>query len=123
MSFYRGLIIVEPHGSYIAKGTKKVIIKSINFKNIANKPLLLIQNKEALGIIYLDEPKKINLKEFDELYNKHKITEQERLKWWKGKKVLYMYKIIHKKIFKRPYKIDYKQGPQVMVKPENTWKI
>lgn len=123
MFYHRGLIIVYPHGTYIKEGSKKLIIKSIKLKNIAGKPLLLIEQKVALGILYLGEPQEITLAEFRKLRDQHLITKKERIKWWKGKRKLYSYKIIKKKIYKRPYKIEYGQGPQVLVKPENVRRI
>ena len=84
-----------------------------------NNPLLLIQNKEALGIIKLKKAKPINLVQFSKLKNKHKITDEERKKWWKGKRTLYSYDIIIVKKYKKIKKIQYPTGPQVFVKPEN----
>ena len=54
MNFYRGLIIVKPHGSWIISGEKTLLIKSIRLKNVPGKRLLLIESKYALGIINLD---------------------------------------------------------------------
>ncbi len=123
MLYYRGLILVHPHGTYIKEGKKKTIIKSVNLSDISHKPLLLIENKIGLGIIYLDDPIEITIKEFKNKYNKHRITEKERIEWWKNKRKLYEYKITKKNIFKRPIKLNYKMGPQIVVKPENIWKI
>ena len=120
---YRGLIIVSPHGTYIKQGLKKTIIKSVLFPDIAHRALLLIQNKMAIGILYLDDPTMIDLHQFKNRYNQHRITERERLEWWKGKRTLYEYKINKKQIFDKPIHINYKQGPQIVVKPENIWLV
>lgn len=120
---YRGLILVKPHGTYIKRGIKKTIIKSVNFPDIADKPLLLIEGKMALGILYLDYPKSINLDQFKRRKDQHQITEKERLDWWKGKSVLYEYKISKKQMFDEPIRINYTSGPQIVVKPENIWMI
>lgn len=116
---YRGIIIVYPHGGYIANHTKTLIIKSKSFVNELDKPLLLIQDREALGIITLTSIKPINLSQFNHLKSKHKITDEERLRWWPNKKILYQYKFTINKIFKKPIQIDYKNGPQVFIKPNN----
>src|SRR5579863_6301665 len=111
MSFkdiYRGIIIVYPHGDYIVDGSKKVIIKSKKYMDCIDKPLLLIQNKVALGVIFLDYVGQINIEEFNKKFNLHRITEQEREKWWKGKSKLFEYKIISKHNFRNPLPIDYK---------------
>lgn len=117
--FYRGLIIVYPHANYIIDGSKSIIIKSLYLPSIVDKQLLLIQNKKAIGLLKLRSPKEIDIKTFSKLYNKHRITEEERKKWWKNKRKLYLYKIYDLKVFKKPIIITYPQGPQVLVKPEN----
>lgn len=119
MTVFKGLIIVKPHGTYIANGDKTIIIKSLKLEKIINKPLLLIENKVALGIIYLGDIVPISISEFKKERKHHMITEKERLKWWPDKTILYRYPIIKKKIFKRPYKVSYPQGPQVLVNPKN----
>lgn len=123
MSYYRGLIIVEPHGTYIKEGTKTIIIKSLNLSNISNKPLLLIEAKRALGIIYVSDPEPITIKEFRGKRSKHQITKEERIRWWSGKKILYEYRILKSRMYRQPIRINYKTGPQVLVKPENIWKV
>lgn len=122
-NYYRGLIIVYPHGHYIADGSKTLIIKSKKFESILNKPLLLIQQKEALGIIYLGNIKEITLVEFKKEKKQHQITEEERLKWWPDKKIFYEYNIEKKYIFAAPVLIRYPQGPQIVVKPYNVKAI
>lgn len=115
-----GIIIVEPHGTYIVDGSKKLIIKSKNFSRIIDRPLLLIQRKRALGIIYIDDIKEIDLQEFNQKRDLHLITDQERVKWWPNKKVFYEYHISKKRqIFIAPIPIEYSTGPQVFVKIEN----
>lgn len=118
MSFYRGLIIVAPHGSWIADGTKSMIIKSVPLRKIANRPLLLIESKKALGIVWLSGPRPISVLKFRQLRSKHRITDPERKKWWKYRQ-LYVYDVLRKKIYRKPRKINYPQGPQILVKPEN----
>jgi uncharacterized protein YecE (DUF72 family) len=119
LNYYRGLIIVEPYGTYIKKKLKTIIVKSKHINSITNEKLLLIENKEGLGIIELATPIKINLKEFSKLRKYHKITEDEREKWWPKYKYLYSYKIIKSKFFKIPLLLDYPLGPQITVIPDN----
>ena len=116
---YRGIIIVYPHGDFIVDGSKKIIVKSRAFYNAVDKPLLLIQDKYALGIIYLRDIKEIGLDEFNKKRNLHRITEEERNKWWPDKKILYEYRIDVNEIFMAAIPVDYKPGPQVFVKIEN----
>jgi len=122
-SFYRGLILVSPYGSYVAQNKKSTLIKSIKLHDISHKPLLLVEDKKALGIIYLSDPEKINLTQFKERYKQHHITDNDRIKWWGHKKSLYQYAITKKHIYHTSININYHQGPQVLIKPNNLWQI
>ena len=118
-NYYRGLIIVKPHGTLIINKDKTLIIKVKKLINLLNKNLLLIENKTALGIIMLTDIYEINRNEFEKLRNKHLITNEERSKWWPYKRNFYVYPIKIIKIFKHPIEIDYPQGPQVTVLPQH----
>jgi hypothetical protein len=119
MNYYRGLIIVSPHGSYIISKKKTLIVKSRKYNSLLNKKLLLIENKIALGYIKLSNMKEINITQFNTLKQKHKITDEERSKWWPGKKILYSYDVTILQIFKNSIKVDYLTGPQVSIMPNN----
>lgn len=117
MDFYRGLIIVEPYGTYIRNRTKTIIVKSKKIKTIVGKDLLLIQNKLGLGIIKLGEPIKISLKQFKKLYKYHQILETDRKKWWGRYQYLYAYPIIFTNFYKQPLMLNYSSGPQITITP------
>lgn len=119
MNFYRGLIIVNPYGTYIKNHSKTIVVKSKKINTIIHKKLLLIQDKIGLGIIQLDEPKKINLQQFSKLRRYHKISEEDRIKWWNGYHYLYSYSIIDINIFRIPILLEYPTGPQITVLPEH----
>ena len=116
---HRGLILVEPYGTYIRKHQKSVIVKSRKVKSIVDENLLLIENKQGLGIIRLGEPEKISLNKFSKMRSKHHITEDDRVKWWPKYRSLYSYPIIKSKFFKIPILLDYPTGPQITVLPNN----
>lgn len=115
----RAIIIVEPHGTKIMNRTKKMIVKSKKFSSMIGKKLLLIENKLALGYIELDLIGQMNLREFKKMYKFHLISEEERIRWWRNKKVFYAYSVKILKKFRNPKKIEYPIGPQVFIKPEN----
>ena len=118
-----GLIIVHPHGTYIASGEKTLIIKSRKFAHIANRPLLLIQDHEILAVIWLDDYTAIDLRKFESLRSQHMITDEERVKWWPAKIELYMYPVIKKQVLASGMPIAYPNGPQVVVKLQNIRKL
>ncbi len=119
--FNKGLIIVNPHGTYIKNHKKTLIIKSKKISSITNQPLLLIEDKLGLGLLQLGEPKEINLKQFTKLRKYHKITDLELNDWWPEYKTLYAYPITKLNIFKIPVILNYPQGPQITVKYENVF--
>lgn len=119
LDIYRGLIIVKPYGTYIKKKIKKMIVKSRNVKQLVNNNLLLIENKLGLGIIRLNNPFKIDLTHFRKLFKYHRISENDRKKWWPEHQYLYAYPIISSKIFSRPIILDYPKGPQITIMPDN----
>jgi uncharacterized protein YecE (DUF72 family) len=87
--------------------------------SIANKPLLLIEDKIGLGIIQVSNPIAITLKQFSKLRKYHEITESDRIKWWPSYDTLYAYTIIKSSFFKKKLYLDYKSGPQIVVSPSN----
>lgn len=119
MNFSRGLIIVEPYGSYIRDRTKSVIVKSKKISSIVDQNLLLIENKIGLGIIQLAEPTKISLSKFGKSRAEHLITEVDRDKWWAKYTELWSYTITKQRNFKIGLLLNYPPGPQITVKPEN----
>lgn len=119
LDFYRGLIIIYPYGTFIQNKTKKIIVKSKYITSIIQQKLLLIEDKIALGLIVLDEPKEIDLNQFAKLRDLHRITEADREKWWSSYKKLYAYRIIQSKFFHKPILLNYPLGPQITVLPKN----
>jgi len=117
--YYRGIILVSPHGSSVMSGIKTISLKSKRFTSILDKPLLVIEKKIALGIIKLTNMREINLRDFVRLRPQHRISDAERKKWWNGKKKLYAYDIIVVKKFAHGRPVDYPVGVQGFVLPEN----
>lgn len=110
----RGIYLVPPHGELIWKGEKKAIVKTREF-NI-REPLFLVSGNLVYGIIMLSPPTKITKEEFDNLRDKHRITEKEYEKWgWKGKP-LYYYKVEMITRFDPPKKAKIKKGTQTFIK-------
>jgi len=118
LNFYRGLIITKPYGHYIRSGRKTIIVKSKYLPSIVGRKLLLIENKMGLGIIILERPKEITLREFANKRKYHLITETDRKTWWSGYTTLFSYKIMCSRFFRRPILLNYPTGPQITIKPE-----
>jgi len=75
----------------IWEGKKKLIIQADNFKNDINKSLYLVDNKHAFGKIKLSKPRKINIKDFNDLLPYHLMSKAERIERFGDTKQLYAY--------------------------------
>ena len=113
---YAGIYLVEPHGELIWRRRKKAIVKSVRFTAHIGELIFLLSGKLCYGIIKLDSPVEIGLKEFKELTPKHLVSEEEREQWWTGKKKLFYYPVIIEKLFETPRKWKYETGVQNFVK-------
>lgn len=112
---YAGLYLVEPHGELIWRNRKRAIVKSVRFAAHLGEPLYLLSGKLCFGVIILDSPVEIDLKEFKELSPKHLVSEEEREQWWPGKKKLFYYHVLIEKKFETPRKWKYVRGVQNFV--------
>lgn len=114
----RGFVVVAPHGEWIADGSKTHLVKSKRYK-MAGEPLLVIQRKKALAVIVPGEPEEISLAEFKRRRGHHLVSEKERKSWWRNKSKFYYYPIQSVRRLRTPVPVEYPQGPQVFVRPEN----
>ena len=110
-----GLLLVAPHAQLIWQGRKKAIVKSKKFVAHIGEPLYLLQNQVCYGVIRLDSPTEISLKEFNELAPKHLVSEEERKDWWSDYKTLFYYPVIVDSRFDPPRKAEYDPHAQVFV--------
>jgi len=115
-----GIYLVSPHASLIAKGEKKLIVKTKKFTEYIKEPLYLIEDNKCYGIISFPyEPRKITVEEFWKLSDRHKITKAEFKKWnWQGKD-LYAYDFTVSIIFPKPREVRIPKGVQVFIKRRN----
>lgn len=111
----KGIYLVKPYGSLIYSGDKTHIVKKRIFTKMINIPLVLIEDKRALGIILLKEPKKINKKEFIETYDLHRIPIEDAEKWWGDFDVLFLYPLRIIKLFDSPIPVDVPKGVQTFI--------
>ena len=110
-----GFYLVEPHGQYIWDGSKTAIIKSVKFSSKLNEPLYLLSDNKCFGIIMLHEPKELPLVKFDKYYKMHKISTEERKKWWPKVNTFFMYPITTVERFEPPGHWNYVPGTQIFV--------
>lgn len=86
-----GIYLVEPHGRLIAESKKSMIVKSRRFTKYSGVPLYVVQGSAVWALINMQDPRVISLEEFRALGRRHRITEENREKWWPRAKTLYAY--------------------------------
>ena len=109
------IYLTPPHARLIWTGAKTLIVKAKNFSNMVGKLLYLIDDTYCYGIIRLKKPKQITLPMFRKLLSKHRITEEERQRWWKHKEILFAYEFDFVKRFEKPVRVKVPKGTQTFV--------
>jgi len=112
----RVLVVVSPHGDYIARGLKTALVKSRRY-HMEGEVLLVVQNKRAIGTIVLAAPRAITLPAFRRQRSRHLVSEEERRRWWPGKTAFFLYDIVEFRPVAVPVAVEYPRGPQVFVRP------
>ena len=86
-----GLFLNPPHAKLIFNYGKKTIILPKLFRHAIEQTYYVVQDNECYGAIFIKSAKPISLKEFSDNREEHRITDEEREKWWGDKKVLFAY--------------------------------
>jgi ATP-dependent DNA ligase len=100
-----GLFLNPPHAKLIFNYAKKTIILPKLYRNSIGRTYYVVQDNECCGAINIKSAKPVSLKEFKNTQAEHRITEEEREKWWGDKKVLYAYFFDVLQKFDKPKKI------------------
>ena len=111
-----GRILVSPHGKLIQKKKKTAILSSCPTEKYIGVPVYFIEGNKALGIIEIEKPRKIDLKDFENLKKFHQVSDEERKRWWKDKEFLYYYPIKLISCFEPSKEIERPKGAQVWLK-------
>lgn len=110
------IYLVKPHAEMIYNNEKKLIVKSKKFPNMLNIDLYLVDDEFCYGIIKLTNIKEITLNEFEKLKDLHRITDEERKKWWPNAEKLYAYEFEYVVRFPEPKPVELPQGAQTFIK-------
>jgi len=104
-----GLPLADPHPRLVWQGKKVAIVKKEKM-DLSQFQILCDFGGEAYGFIRCRKPEAIDLKQFESQGPKHRITEDEREKWWPGAKELWAYGIRDFFAFETPRRI--KKSPR-----------
>ena len=111
----QGMYLVKPHAQLIWNGKKRLIVKSKAFLNMTHIPLVLVDKDFMWGIISLETPHRMDLKQFSKLRDRHLISDMERVNWWPEKTELFGFAFGFKK-FKKPIPWNAPRGTQTFVR-------
>jgi hypothetical protein len=111
-------LVETKEGIYLPNGSAKklydrsktLIVKSKLFRAEVNKLLYFMDSELCYGILKLKHPDKISLQNFEELKDKHLLTDECRRKWWPNKQVLFAYNFDVITTFKKPRKITMRES-------------
>lgn len=109
------LYLVNPHAEEIATKEKTALVKAKRY-DVAGKTYWLATDGFIYGTVQLGPSKEITLQEFTKLFQKHRVTEDERNEWWPGKTRLFYYPVVGVQVFKKPWEWQAPAGAQVFVK-------
>lgn len=101
----RGLVLANPHGDLLIEGTKTLIVKDGPLAKDLGQEVVLIQGDAALGILKLKTRETINRDEFDTRKTDHRVSENERRRWWPTASRLYAFGFSVKERFQPPKRI------------------
>ena len=101
----RGLVLANPHGDLLIEGTKTLIVKDGPLAKDLGREVVLIQGDAALGILKLKTREAINREEFDIRKADHRVSENERRRWWPTASRLYAFGFSVEERFQPPKRI------------------
>ena len=110
-----GIYLVPHHAHMIWTGNKTLIVKKKKFESAVGKPFYLVGGNNCYGIIKIKSIEPIDLKEFEKLYPKHRVTPEERKKWWPNAKMLFAYEFDVLERFSEPKPVKLEQGVQTFI--------
>jgi len=85
----RGLVVTNPHGDLIMEGAKTLIVKDCPLEKDLGNTMLLLQGDLALAEIKLKSRERIEGEIFVARDEEHKISDNERRRWWKEKSLFW----------------------------------
>jgi len=91
--------------SRVLSGSRSMLINPLLVRGVVNRFVYLVSGTLCYGVITLVNPSKLNLKEFDSLFEFHNISKENLSKWWPSKEVLFGYDINVIKLFDSPREI------------------
>lgn len=87
----KGMLLNGKIAKDIWNNNRSLVISQLSLNIKVGTLYYLIDDLYCYGVIRFKPPQKIKVKEFNELYDEHLITDTERLQWWPDKEILFSY--------------------------------
>ncbi len=104
-----GVYLVKPCEKRFLEDETTAFVKSV-FKDTVGKVVFVVSGSNVHGIIKIKSIKEITIKQFRELYPKHKINDIYRQIWWRNKEPLYFYEFETIKKYETPLVWNFQFG-------------
>jgi len=98
----------------IRTGLKTLIVMGALCRDYINVTTYLTGYDTCYGVIRLGRPYKIDGDDFEELKEKHRISKEERTKWWGQKEILFAYPFEIVDLFKVPKQVKLNENNEIV---------
>ena len=113
-----GIYLVKPHAQWVAEGEKRLIGKLRPLPgDYLHRDVYVVDNDFVWGKVRVKEPSLVGVEEFDKREKEHRISLEERSRWWPKAENLYLYSFDLLESYAddpKPYK--YKPGIQTVIR-------
>jgi len=85
------IYLTEPHAELAWEDNKTLIVKARDYPHIVDMPLILTDKNYEYGVIRLRPGTEMNRQQFKEMQHRHKVTDEEAMRWWGERDKLYSF--------------------------------
>jgi len=110
------MYLPAPHAELLAKREKTLIIKEKRYERMERLPVYVGDKSFIWAKIVLAEPEKLTLSDFEQRKEEHRVTDEERKRWWPDAKNFYGYKFQLLEVYFPPKRYKFKRGPQAWIR-------
>ncbi len=114
-----GIYIIYPQSRLIYDGKKDLIVKTRKIDKYLDTPIHLVDGRFCYGVIKFSFAKEGGVKDFKELFSRHKISDTDLKRWWPKAEKFYFYKVEILEKFPHPKNWDYNEKVKSYVQEVN----
>lgn len=115
----RGIYLSEPHGKLIWDGGKTAVAKSRPRDDLTGGPWAVVSRAGpqalAFGTVTLGAAEPVPATDFDQRFGEHRVSRNERTRWWPEADTLYLHPIEEFERFPEPRTVAIMPGTQTII--------